>query len=294
MNNKCGYVSIIGRPNVGKSTLLNQLIGEKLAGVSSKPQTTRGPVRGILTEKPGQAVFVDTPGWHEPKDLLSRWMMGEIQKTFKDSDLIYFMVLPTNPHPFERKMMELFKETSAPIFLLINQIDRFGKEEALPAIEWYSQAFPFKEIIPISAKEGTQIELLKELTYQHLPEGPNLFPDDDISDQNERFIATEIIREKIYQKTHKEIPYACAVVIDTFKDRNEKITDIEATIFVERESQKGIVVGRQGAMMKEISMESRADLEQMLGKKVFLKMWVKVENDWKSNKESLKKFGYKS
>ncbi len=289
---KSGFVAIIGRPNVGKSTLLNRLVGEKLAGVSPKPQTTRAAVRGILTRKEGQIVFLDTPGLHDPRDLLGSWMVKEARKSLEDAALIYWMVLPESQHPYEKNILELLRTVKIPVFLLINQVDRFPKPQILPVIDEYHKAFSFREIIPVSAREGVQMELLIEKTFEHLPEGEALFREDQISDQNERFHVSEMIREKLFHFTAEEIPYATTVVLDDFKDRNETLTDIQATIVVEKDSQKAIVIGKNGEKIKQIGQAARQDIERFLGKKVFLKLWVKTRLHWKRDQNALRELGY--
>lgn len=288
---KSGYVAIIGRPNVGKSTLLNHLLGEKIAGVSPKPQTTREQIRGILTTPKGQIVFVDTPGMHKPQDLLGNWMMDEAKHSLDDADLIYWMVLPQQPHPFEHQILEMIKTLKTPIFLLINQVDRFAKEDILPVIDYYQKAFSFSEFFPISAKKGDQLGVLMEKTLEYLPEGEPFFPEDQISDQSERFVAAEMIREKIFQTTSAEVPYSTAVMIESFTEE-EKIIRIAATIVVDKESQKAIVIGKRGEMLKNMGTEARLDLEQFFQKKVFLELWVKAFPHWKRDQEALKKLGY--
>ena len=289
---KSGYVAIIGRPNVGKSTLLNYLIGEKLAGVSPKPQTTRKAVHGILTEERGQVVFLDTPGMHDAHDLLSGWMMREIEKSLADADLLYWLVLPEMPRSYEEKILKLIEKLKIPIFLVVNQIDRFEKPAMLPVLEHYNKKFAFKELIPISAKKGKLVDVLLEKTFENLPEGPAYFPEDQISDQNERFIASEMIREKIFRSLKQELPYSIAVEIESFKARTEKLTDIEATILVERDSQKSIVIGKGGEMLRKIGQSARIDLEKFLGQKVYLQLWVKVLPQWKKDKAALRRLGF--
>ena len=287
-----GYVAIIGRPNVGKSTLLNRLVGEKLAGVSPKPQTTRNAVRGILTRKEGQILFLDTPGLHDPRDPLGKWMVQEAQKSLEGADLIYWMVLPEKLHSGDEKILELVHGLTIPAFLLVNQIDRFPKPHILPVLQHYEKAHSFRELIPISAREGDQVELLIQKTFEYLPAGEPHFPEDQISDQNERFIVTEIIREKIFRLTGEEIPYATTVVIEDFKERNEKMVDIQATVIVEKDSQKAIVIGKDGAKMKQIGQSARLDIEKFLRKKVFLQLWVKTMPNWKRDEPSLRKLGF--
>lgn len=288
-----GFVGIIGQPNVGKSTLLNQLVGEKLAGVSARPQTTREIIRGILSEPEGQAVFLDTPGLHKPTDAIGSWMVNEVEKTLTDVDLLYFMVRPKPAQPFERKIVEMIKESGVPCFLLVNQVDRFKKQDILPVLDEYQNLHNFAEFIPISALTGLQVNIVVEKTFEYLPECPPLFPEDQISDQNERFIAAELIREKLYHFTHEEVPYSTLVFIDRFEERNEKLIDIEATIIVERDSQKAIVIGKKGQNLKDIGQAAREDLEKFLGRKVFLQLWAKTMPDWKSDKRKLKKFGFR-
>lgn len=287
-----GFVAIIGRPNVGKSTLLNYLVGEKLAGVSNKPQTTRNPVRGILSKPQGQIVFVDTPGLHQPQDLLGSWMMREADKALEGVDLLYWMVLPQPPHPYEEKILELVKKLKIPTFLLVNQTDRYSKPAILPVLEFYAAAHSFAEMIPVSAKTGDQIELVLQKTYEALPLAEPFFPEDQISDQNERFIVTEIVREKLFRFTEQEVPYSTAIVIDEFKDRNERLTDIQLTIVVEKDSQKAIIIGKQGEMLRQIGQQARYDIENLLKKKVFLQIWVKTVPFWKGSERALKDLGY--
>jgi GTPase len=287
-----GFVAIIGRPNVGKSTLLNYFVGEKIAGVSPKPQTTRNCVRGIVTREEGQILFLDTPGMHDPRDPLGNWMMKEASQSFDDADIIIWLVLPGKVNPYEEKILEMVRGVSKPVLLVINQIDRFAKPEILPVLDHYYQTGIFKELIPVSAKKGDQMDELLAKIFEYLPEGDPHFPEDIISDQNERFIVSELIREKMFRFTSEEVPYATAVLIDTFKERNERLTDIEATIIVEKDSQKAILIGKRGEMMREIGQAARVDIERFLGKKVFLKLWVKTMEHWKQDKGTLRQVGY--
>ncbi len=289
---KSGCVAIIGRPNVGKSTLLNYLVGEKLAGISSKPQTTRIPVRGILTRPEGQIVFLDTPGLHDPRDPLGEWMMGEARKALDDTDLIYWMILPVTMRQDEKKILGLLAGCSKPVILVMNQIDRFPKMQMLPVLDEYQKAYSFKEMIPVSAKTGEQVGLLVQKTFAALPEGPLLFPEDQISDQNERFIAREMILEKLFRFTGEEIPYSSTVLIEDFKEKSDRLVSIQATVIVERDSQKAIVIGDGGQKIKQIGQAARLDLEKFLGKKVFLELWVKVIPKWKSDASLLGRLGY--
>lgn len=302
---RSGFVSIIGRPNVGKSTLLNRLVGEELAAVSRKPQTTRGVIHGILSTPKGQAVFLDTPGFHNPRDPLGRWMLGEIQKSLQDADLIYWMIFPEPPEEKEESPLAFFLSPQGrerggvrgvpplpPIFLLINQIDRVPKTQILPVIDSYQKVFPFREIIPLSALEGDNIPLLIRKTFETLPEHPAYFPEDELTDQNERTIAAEMIREKIFRFTGEEIPYSSAVEIEEFKERSERLVAIKAAVIVEKDSQKAILIGKGGSKIKEIGQEARKAIESFLGKKVFLELWVKVLKNWKKDPESLKRLGF--
>ncbi|MCB9799431.1 MAG: GTPase Era [Candidatus Omnitrophica bacterium] len=288
---KTGFVGIIGRPNVGKSTLLNALVGEKLAGISPKPQTTRGVVRGIVSRKAGQIIYLDTPGMHHPKDRLGNWMIGEIQKTIESADLLYFCVTPGQPHASDPEIFEKIKAAGKPVILVVTQVDRYPKPEILPALENYHRQFAFKDLIPVSAKTGDQLRLLMAKTFEFLPEGEPLFEEDQISDQQERFFIQEIIREKIFRMMSKEVPYSTSVVIEQFREE-EKITHIHATIIVEKPAQKKIIIGAKGLNIKQIGTAARQDIEQLLGRKVFLQLWVKEMHNWKCDEKVLKELGY--
>lgn len=289
---RSGFVSIIGKPNVGKSTLLNRLVGERLSAVSKKPQTTRGVIRGILTTREGQAIFLDTPGFHHPQDSLGRWMMDEIRSSLEDADLIYWMVFPRVPQSEDQKFLEIFQETKTPVFLLINQVDQVKKPEVLPVIDSYQKLFPFREIIPTSSLKGDNVPILIKKTFQALPENPAYFPEELFTDQNERTIVLEMIREKIFRFTGEEIPYCSAVEIEEFKERSEKLTAIKAVIIVEKDSQRAIVIGKGGSKIKQIGQEARREIEGFLGKKVFLELWVKTVKNWKKDPETMKRLGF--
>ena len=293
---KSGFVSILGKPNVGKSTLINRLLGSKLAAVSKKPQTTRQVIRGIVTETRGQIVFLDTPGFHEPKDQLGRFMMREASKTFFDADLIYWLVEPEMPKDKDLVLLEQFKkqipqEKSKPVFLLVNKIDSVSRLQILPVLDAYQSQFPFHEMIPISALNGDQVDVLLERTFSYLPEHEPYFPADLASDQTERFIASELIREKIFRNTGEDIPYPTVVQIDQFKDE-ETIVRISAVVFTEKDSQKAILIGAKGEKMKQIGQAARKDLEIFFGKKVFLELWVKTLKNWKKDERSLRRLGF--
>lgn len=292
-----GFVSIIGRPNAGKSTLLNALVGEKLAIVTPKPQTTRTRIQGILNLKAGknrpaaQIVFIDTPGVHRPDSRMNRKMMQEIQEALETRDLLLLIVDATERFgPQDRHVLDLISEPHAsskstpqkPVFLLLNKIDRLPKEKLLPVIEHYSKLHNFQEIIPISAMKRQGLDILLEKVVRALPQGPRYFPQDQLTDQPERFLASEIIREKVLLKTSKEVPYAIAVMIERYEE-SDKLTRISATIYCEREGQKGILIGRRGERLKEIGTAARLELERLLGKKIFLELFVKVKHDWRES-----------
>jgi GTP-binding protein Era len=288
-----GFVSIIGRPNAGKSTLLNALVGEKLAIVTPKPQTTRTRIQGILNVKAAkgrpaaQIIFVDTPGVHRPDSRLNRKMMQEIHQALETRDLLLVIVDATERFgPQEQHVLNLIKpghqSPSSPVFLLLNKIDKLPKEKLLPLIEHYSKLHNFQEIIPISAMRGQGLDVLLDKTIRALPAGPRYFPEDQLTDQPERFMAAEIVREKVLLKTAKEVPYAIAVVVDRYEEL-EKLTRISATIYCEREGQKGILIGRRGERLKEIGTAARLELERLLGKKVFLELFVKIKHDWRES-----------
>lgn len=289
---RSGFVAIVGCPNVGKSTLLNHLVGEKLAGVSPKPQTTRNVIRGILTRPEGQIVFLDTPGFHKPHDRLGKWMLKEVQKSLQDADLVYFMVLPAPPQLEDKRILDLIKSSKLPAILLINKVDQYSKPDILPILTYYKDLYPFREMIPISAKLGDQTEILISKTLENLPEGDYLFPEDQISDQGERLFVSEMIREKIFECTGQEVPYASAIVIENFKPRENGLIDIGATIMVERDSQKAIMIGSKGDMLKQIGSAARVDIEKFLSAKVFLQLWVKVLPHWKDDINKLRHLGY--
>ncbi len=301
---KSGFVSIIGGPNVGKSTLLNLLIGEKVSIVSDKPQTTRNRITGILNLPAAQVVFLDTPGIHENKKKLNELMVKSAMATLKEVDLIIFMVEANKPFTNnEELILKALKNMKVPVLLVINKVDLVYKESILPIIEKYAKDYPFKEIIPISCitpKPPEQIlkekdfGTLMETLLKFMPEGPAYFPDDIATDVTARFLVAEIIREKIFRLTKQEIPYSTAVKIDEFKeDEERKIINILATINVEKNSQKGIVIGKGGLMLKNIGTSARKDMEQLLGSKVFLKLFVRVQKDWSKDLRALKEFGYR-
>lgn len=290
---KSGFVVIAGKPNVGKSTLLNSLLNKKIAIVSSKPETTRDNIKGILTTDNTQAVFIDTPGIHKPHLLLGRLMVTKAKSSLFDADLLLFMVEPTSGlREEDYQIIELIKDSKKPAIVIINKIDLTSKGKILPLIDELKNQYEFLDFIPISALKKENIELLKENMLKYLPEGEKYYPDSQITDKDDSFQTAEIIREKILLLTREEIPHSIAVVVDNMAQREDKeIIDIEATIYVERESQKGIIIGRKGEMAKEISTLSRKELEEKFGKKVFLRTWVKVLKNWRKDERSLKRLG---
>ncbi|WP_420800232.1 GTPase Era [Neobacillus terrae] len=299
MNNnqgyKSGFISIIGRPNVGKSTFLNRVIGQKIAIMSDKPQTTRNKVQGVLTLEDSQLIFIDTPGIHKPKHKLGDFMMKVAQNTLKEVDLVLFMVNAEEGFGRgEEFILEKFESIKTPVFLVINKIDQVHPDELLPIMESYKEKYSFKEIIPISALEGNNVDRLLDQIKGYLPEGPQFYPADQVTDHPERFIVSELIREKALHLTREEIPHSLAVLIDKMERRQDKdVINVMATIIVERDSQKGIVIGKQGSMLKEIGKRARIDIENLLGSKVFLELWVKVQKDWRNKASQLRDFGFR-
>ncbi len=291
---KSGFIAIIGRPNVGKSTLLNALLGEKISIVSKKPQTTRNIVRGVKNLEGAQIVFVDTPGLHRPKGLLNEFMVKEALRALSDVDGVVYLVDATREmDEVESFVMEHLEGLRCPVVLVVNKVDLVEKGRILPLMERYSKAFPFREIVPISALTGDGLEDLVVVLVELLPEGPKYFPDDIITDQPERFIVSEIIREKVFMLTREEIPYSVAVVVEEFKERAERnLVSIKAAINVERDSQKGIIIGRKGEMLKRIGTSARRDIESLLGVRVYLELFVRVKKGWTKDKRALKDFGY--
>jgi GTP-binding protein Era len=284
-----GFVSIIGRPNAGKSTLLNALVGEKIAIVTEKPQTTRTRIQGMVNLKAqkgraaGQIVFIDTPGVHKPDSRLNRKMMREIHDALESRDLILLIVDAAEKFGTgDQHVLDLVKKSGGPVFLLLNKVDTLHKEKLLPLMEQYSKLHDFQEIIPISAMQGEGLDVLVDKIVRALPEGPRYFPQDQLTDQPERFLAAEIIREKVLLKTAKEVPYAIAVIVERYEE-TEKLNRIAAAIYCEREGQKGILIGKRGERLKEIGTAARLELERLLGKKIFLELFVKVKSGWRQS-----------
>lgn len=287
-----GFVSIIGRPNVGKSTLSNQLIGQKICIVSNKPQTTRNKIKLILTKDDFQVIFLDTPGIHVPKSKLGSYMVKSANTTLNEVDVILFLIEPTKKiGPSDNLILQKLETVDTPVFLVINKMDTVEKGELLEVIDVYRKRYNFAEIIPISAFNNDNVDTLLDTMKTYLPEGPKFFPEDQITDQPERQIASEIIREKALRQLEDEIPHGIAVVIDKMKTENN-VVNIQATIYCERESHKGIIIGKKGERLKKIGTQARADIENLLGSKVYLETWVKVKKDWRDSDFLLKNFGY--
>ncbi len=298
MNNtkgfKSGFVSIIGRPNVGKSTLLNNVIGQKIAIMSDKPQTTRNKVQGVYTENDAQIIFIDTPGIHKPKHKLGDFMMKVAYQTLREVDLVLFVVDAKEGFGGgDQFIIEQLQSVRTPVFLVINKIDLIHPDKLLEFIDQYREKFNFAEIIPISALQGNNVGRLKEQIIEYLSEGPQYYPADQITDHPERFIVSELIREKVLHLTREEIPHSIAVGIEQMKQREGGTVYIGATIVVERSSQKGIIIGKQGAMLREIGKLARGDIEALLGSKIFLELWVKVQKDWRNKPGFLRDFGFR-
>ncbi len=289
-----GFAAIVGRPNVGKSTLTNHLIGEKIAIMSDRPQTTRNKIMCIMNTDNAQIMFLDTPGIHKPHHKLGEYMVRTAENTLKEVDVILFVVDASEKRGAgEEYITELLQKVKTPVILVVNKIDKLqDKDKLFRIIDSYSKTYDFAAIVPVSALEDEEFPgLVAEIT-KHLPEGPAYFPDDMITDQPERVIAAEMIREKILLLTRDEIPHSIAVEVEEFKERDNDDVYIRATIFVERDSQKGIVIGAKGSLLKKIGQQARADIEGLLGCKVFLDLWVKVKADWRNKDKALKQFGY--
>lgn len=288
-----GFVAILGRPNAGKSTLVNALVGRKVAIVSPRPQTTRNRIQGVVNRERAQIVLVDTPGLHKPDSALGRQMMSEIEHAIDGIDLLVLIVDSSERFgPGDRYALEKVKRFDGKAFLLLNKIDRIAKGELLPQIDVYRRAHDFAEIIPISALTGDGLPLVLEKLIEHLPEGRPYFPPDQFTDQPERFLTAEIVREKAIHFTRQEIPHAVMVLVDTF-DENGKRIHIRGTIYVEREGQKGIVIGKGGAMLKQIGTQARKELEVLLGAKVFLELFVKVQPNWREDRALVRQLDWR-
>jgi GTP-binding protein Era len=291
---KSGFVSIVGRPNVGKSTLLNHIVGQKIAIMSNKPQTTRNKITAVYTTEQGQVIFLDTPGIHKPKSKLGDYMVAVAENTLNEVDLVLFVIDATEKRgPGDEYIIERLKQVKTPVFLVINKIDKVHPEELLPIIDDYRKLYEFKQIIPISALEGNNTGPLIQAIFDEMEEGPMYYPPDQVTDHPERFIVAELIREKVLHLTREEVPHSIAVTVEEMKrGENGKTLYIYAAIYVERDSQKGILIGERGQMLKEIGRRARLDIERLMGDKVYLELWVKVKKDWRNQERMLRNFGF--
>ncbi|PID23803.1 GTPase Era [Sporosarcina sp. P7] len=293
-NFKSGFISIIGRPNVGKSTFINRMVGQKIAIMSDKPQTTRNKVQGIVTTDTSQMIFIDTPGVHKPKHRLGDFMLKVTRSTLSEVDVIMFMVNADEKiGTGDRFIMEWLEKSKTPVFLVINKIDLVHPDQLFEIITSYTNEMKFAEVVPISALNGNNIERLVETLESYLEEGPQFYDAEQVTDHPERFIISEMIREKVLHTTREEIPHSIAVAIESIEqDPATDKTHIRATIIVERDSQKGIVIGKGGKLLKEVGVKARKDIEMLLGHKVYLELWVKVQKDWRNRPSRLKEFGF--
>lgn len=293
-NFKSGFVAIIGRPNVGKSTFMNKVLGQKVAIMSDKAQTTRNKVQGVLTTDESQIIFIDTPGIHKPKHVLGDYMMKIAKNTLREVDAILFMVnVEESLGRGDEFIIDLLKSNKTPIFLVLNKIDKIHPDQLIKEIEKYKDLLPFAEVVPISALQGNNVDRLVEVIGNYMPEGPMYYPKDTISDHPEEFIVAELIREKALHLTSQEIPHAIGVQVENMTRVSEDQVDIEATIYIERDSQKGIIIGKKGSMLKQIGQNARKDIEMLLGSKVYLELWVKVQKDWRNKPNFIRQIGYR-
>lgn len=291
---KSGFASIVGRPNVGKSTLMNSMIGEKIAIMSDKPQTTRNTIQAVYTDKDSQIVFLDTPGLHKPKNVLGEYMVKAASEAFRNVDVVIFVVDESKSiGPGDRKIIEDLRSVKSPVILVINKIDKLEKEELLVLMQKYHNENLFADVVPISALKGKNTDTLLKVLRKYIEEGPKYFPDHMITDQPERVLIAELIREKVLHYIHDEVPHGVAVDIEQMKSREEKdIIDVNAIIYCERDSHKGIIIGKNGRKLKGIGKSSREDIERLLGSKVNLQVWVKVKENWRNLQNSISNFGY--
>lgn len=291
---KSGFVAIVGRPNVGKSTLLNRIVGQKIAIMSDKAQTTRNKIQGVYTTDTTQIVFIDTPGIHKPKHRLGDYMVEAAYSALHEVEVVLFMVAADQKRgKGDDMIIERLKKLSVPVYLVINKIDKIHPNDLLEQIDDFKAQMDFAQIIPISATQGNNFETLMNELEANMPAGPQYFPEDQITDHPEYFVVSELIREKILQLTRDEVPHSVAVVIDSMKRKPDEKVQIQATIIIERDSQKGIIIGKGGAMLKKIGTQARKDIEKLLGDKVFLELWVKVQKDWRDKQVYLTDFGYR-
>ena len=286
---KTGFVALVGRPNAGKSTLLNQILDRKIAIVSDKAQTTRHRITGVLTNETGQIVFLDTPGIHKPRHKLGERMVEIAQSSLYDADVIYYLVDVTYEFgPGEQYILQQLQKASAPVFLILNKIDRLEKAGVLALIAQWQKRMEFAEIFPLSAKMGDNVEQLVATTFNYLEEGPQFYPADSVTDQPEEIVIAELIREQILEATRDEVPHSIAVIVEQMKLQDDGKIYVGATIYVERDSQKGIIIGRGGMMLRKIGSKARREIEYLLGEKVYLDLWVKVNEDWRNKESAIK------
>lgn len=291
---RSGFVAIIGRPNVGKSTLLNRFVGQKVAIMSDKAQTTRNRIQGVYTTDHSQIVFIDTPGVHKPKHALGDFMMETTKQSIRGVDAILVVVNANEKMgPGDRHVIDTIRSSKAPVFLVINKIDLIHPDELLPIIDRYMEYYDFDEVFPVSATQGNNLDQLLARLEEIIPEGPQYYPTDQVSDHPEYFIISEFIREKVLLLTREEIPHSVAVQVESMRRDEKDKLEVRATIIVERNSQKGIIIGKQGSMIKKIGQLARRDIEELLGEKIFLELWVKVQKDWRNRRSQLAEFGYR-
>ncbi|MFC3418081.1 GTPase Era [Salinicoccus hispanicus] len=291
---KSGFVSIIGRPNVGKSTFMNKVLGQKIAIMSDKPQTTRNKIQGVHTTETSQMIFIDTPGIHKPKHQLGEHMMKVARNTLRETEAILFLInVSEEIGRGDEYIIEMLRNTSTPIILVLNKIDLVHPDKLIQQIEVYKDKLPFSDIVPISALQGNNVDKLLEVLETYLPEGPMYYPEDRITDHPEHFIVSELIREKALHLTSQEIPHAIGVEVERMKENDQGVVHVQATIYVERDSQKGMVIGKQGKMLKEIGQLARMDIQNLLGSQVYLELWVKVQKDWRNKSQFIRSLGYR-
>lgn len=291
---RSGFAAVIGRPNAGKSTLLNHLLGQKVLIMSDKPQTTRNKIQCILTEERGQIIFLDTPGIHKPKHKLGEYMVGAARNSLRDVDVLVYVVDASEKYGSgEEYIIQLIKEAGTPCILALNKIDLLTREQLIALVGQYAALADFRAVVPISARTGDNTDELLQVIFDHLEEGPLYYPEDEVTDQPERFIMAELIREKVLALTRDEVPHSIAVVVEEVEEK-QTLVKVRALIIVERDSQKGIIIGGGGRLLKEIGRLAREDMEKFLGSKVFLELWVKVKKDWRNRPQSLRELGYDS
>lgn len=293
MGYKSGFVAIIGRPNVGKSTLLNTMVGQKIAIMSRRAQTTRNRIRGVRTTETSQTIFIDTPGIHKPHDRLGEYMVDVAIQTLQEVDLVLFVVdAKSGVHPAELEIAKTFANVRTPIFLVMNKVDLVAKPQLLEQIHTYRDIYAFDEYVPVSALKDEQVDVLSNLIEQRLQEGPQFYPEDMVTDYPEQFIVSEMIREKVLQLTQEEVPHAVMVEVEQMEARSGNTIYVQAVIYTERDSQKGILIGKQGQMLKRVGELARKELEGLLGSKLYLELWVKVKKDWRNRPTALRQFGF--